>query len=288
MPSAAELARQTVALFRKAKEANLATPGRRGSQVVLTGEMAEEVMVTADLHGQRNNFHALCRRADLSNHPNRHLVMQEVCHGGPMYPGDMGCMSHLLLEDVARLKVEFPDRLHFILSNHELAELTDFPISKHRRMLNLLFRCGVQTMYGEAAEEVRGAYCEFLASCPLAVRLENGVFISHSAPADCSRQGFDPEIFERELEPADLNPEGDAFRLVWGRDFQADNAAYFAQLIDAKLLIHGHEPCSDGFHVPNPHQVILDCAGPRAAFVVLPVRQCISQEDVVQSIERLA
>jgi hypothetical protein len=44
-------------------------------------------------------------------------------------------MSHRMLEDVARLKVRYPDRFHFILSNHELAELTEFPIMKSRKLL---------------------------------------------------------------------------------------------------------------------------------------------------------
>jgi hypothetical protein len=66
----------------------------------------------------------------------------------PEYPGGDGCMSHLLLEDCARLKTEFPERFHFLLSNHELAELGDFLISKSRRMLNMAFRFGINEMYG--------------------------------------------------------------------------------------------------------------------------------------------
>ena len=73
-------------------------------------------------------------------------------------------MSHLLLEDVASLKNAFPDRFHFILSNHELAELTDFPIMKSGKMLNLTFREGLQQLYGDRAEQVRHAYLEFLLS----------------------------------------------------------------------------------------------------------------------------
>jgi hypothetical protein len=56
------------------------------------------------------------RLADLDRNPRRHLIMQEVCHGGPTYP-DGGCKSHRMLEDVARLKVRYPERFHFLLSN---------------------------------------------------------------------------------------------------------------------------------------------------------------------------
>ena len=67
-------------------------------------------------------------------------------------------MSHAILEDIAALKVAYPDRVHFLLGNHELAEMTDYPIQKNRLLLNLMFRLGLQQMYGPAAEQVaRGA-----------------------------------------------------------------------------------------------------------------------------------
>ena len=59
---------------------------------------------------------------------------------------------HAILEDVARLKVRFPDRVHFLLGNHELAELTDYPIQKNRQMLNVLFRMGLGQMYGPESD----------------------------------------------------------------------------------------------------------------------------------------
>ncbi len=108
---------------------NLITEKRTGSIVELSESDGEDILVAADLHGNRINFDRLVKIADLANHPQRHLVMQEVCHGGPTYPGG-GCMSHLMLEDVAALKIDYPDRFHFILSNHELAEMTDFAIMK--------------------------------------------------------------------------------------------------------------------------------------------------------------
>nr|NKB45418.1 hypothetical protein [Alphaproteobacteria bacterium] len=83
---------------------NLNTPGREHNVVRITPEMGDEVMITADLHGHRRNYAKIRRIADLANNPKRHLVLQEVCHGGPTYPSNGGCMSHTMLEDVARLK----------------------------------------------------------------------------------------------------------------------------------------------------------------------------------------
>ena len=196
-------------------------------------------------------------------------------------------MSHLLLEDVASLKNAFPDRFHFILSNHELAELTDFAIMKSGKMLNLTFREGLRQLYGERSEQVRQAYLEFLASCPLAIRSAAGVFICHSLPENVDRIGFDVDIFERSLERVDFQPRGTVFRLVWGRDFRQENASAFANLVGANLLIHGHEPCAEGFQVPNTKQVILDCCCEEACYLILPNHGQLTQQDLIARITKL-
>jgi hypothetical protein len=281
-------AEQVIAMCRQAAAANRACSGRRGNLVSLCPPIADDVMIVADLHGNRLNFERLVRIADMANHPRRHLIMQEVCHGGPEYPGEGGgCMSHLLLEDCIRLKAEFPDRFHFLLSNHELAELSDFPICKSRRMLNLVFRCGVNEMYGEAGERVREAYLEFLAACPLAVRLSSGIFISHSLPENCDKRPFDVSVLERPLTCADFKSGSEAFRLVWGRDFRPANADAFARQVGAELLIHGHEPCEAGFSAPNARQVILDGCCSHAAYLVLPVGPKLTHADVVARVTGL-
>lgn len=288
MATTAANTERVIDLFRRAAEANVQTPGRRGNVVVLSPENADELLIAADLHGQRLNFQKLLARADLANHPRRHLIMQEVCHGGPKYPGGgSACMSHLLLEDVAELKANFPDRLHFLLSNHEMAELMDFPIAKGGCMLNLQFRNGVEAMYGAAAPRVREAYNEFLRTCPLAVRLTSGVFICHGSPERVAEDGFDTSVLERPLTTADLRPRGAAFRLVWGRDFRRSNADAFAKLVGADVLIHGHEPCAEGFQTLNDRQVILDCCGDQACFLLLPVGERLTFQQIAARIQRL-
>jgi hypothetical protein len=245
-------------------------------------------MVVADLHGNRLNFKRVLAIADLDAHPRRHLVLQEVCHGGPAYPGESaGCMSHLLLEDCIRLKTQYQDRFHFLLSNHELAELGDFPICKGRRMLNVQFRQGISEIYGRAGEEIRSAYLEFLATCPLAVRVADHVFISHSSPDGCDHEPFDVSIFERPLSPADYKSGSPAFKLVWGRDFRAANAEAFARAVQADVLVHGHEPCESGFSAPNKRQVIIDGCCAHATYLLLPVGPKLTQADVIAHIHNV-
>ena len=287
MVASLEYIENTIALLREAADANLAAPGRMGNVINIDPQSGDDVMVTGDLHGHRRNFNLIRRIAALETLPRRHLVMQEACHGGPTYPQNGGCMSHAIVEDIARLKVRYPDRVHFLLGNHELAELTDYPIQKNKQMLNVLFRMGLEQMYGSETERVREALLAFLGTCPLAVRISDGVFVCHSIPEGLDARPFDQTIFSRPLDPLEFYERGEIFQMVWGRDHRPENARAFAELMEARVLIHGHEPCLDGFAVPNPHQVILDCCGDRACYVVLSTDREWTQSDVVQRIQRL-
>ncbi len=287
MVATIEFIEKVIATYGEAAEANRQTPGREGNVVAITAESADDVMVTADLHGNRPNFNAIKKIADLENRPRRHLILQEVCHGGPVYPNSGGCMSHTMLEDVARMKVAFPEQVHFIMSNHEMAEMTDYPIVKGEKMLNLQFRFGLQEMYGPATEKVREAYLAFLRSCPVAVRTPGDVFVCHSTPEKLEDMDFDTTIFTRELEPADFEQGSSLFSMVWGRDYRPENARRFAQLVGAQVLIHGHEPCPEGCKTPNDVQIILDCCGRPATYVILPTAEPLDHSQIAERIERL-
>ena len=195
MVASPEYTENTITMFLEAADANLATAGRVGNVIEIGPQSGDDVMLTGDLHGHRRNFNLIRRIAALETLPRRHLVMQEACHGGPTYPQNGGCMSHLVLEDIARLKVRYPDRVHFLLGNHELAELTDYPIQKNKQMLNVMFRLGLEQMYGPETERVREALLEFIRTSPLAVRIAGGVFVCHSIPERLDENPFDPTIF---------------------------------------------------------------------------------------------
>jgi hypothetical protein len=286
MPASATVAAEVVDLFQRAGAANRDTPCRQGNVVILPATAGGDVLITADLHGNWLNYDRILAMADLDANPQRHLVLQEVCHGGPTYPPDGGCMSHLLIEEMARLKLAYVDRVHFMLSNHELAEATDFVVAKGGRMLNMHFRSGLQEMYGSEAERVHRALKDFLLSCPLAVRTSD-VFISHSLPARVDRCPFYPGVLDEPWTEGDLSPEGAVFRLVWGRDFRRENAQAFASLVKAKVLVQGHEPCSAGYQVPNDLQIIIDGSGATACYLLLPLDRSLSHADVVKQVRHL-
>lgn len=284
--TSAPSADETIAAFREAARVQNESPLRRGCLTTIGPDAADDVFVSADLHAHRKNFESILAKAELDRRPRRHLILQEVCHGGPCY-ADGGCMSHRMLEDVARLVAEYSGRVHFLLSNHELAELTDYPIMKSRKMLNVLFRMGLVNAYGREADRVRQAALEFIQSSPLGIRIGERTFVSHSLPERLDWDPFDATVFERSLRPGDLMEEGAAFRIVWGRDFREENVEIYLHAVQADVLLSGHEPAPAGYQLPNSRQIILDCCHDEARCAIVPTSGPIDQTRLVQKLVKL-
>src|SRR4051812_36938826 len=118
--------------LRKATTLVRATPGRRGRVVAVGGA---QVMVVGDLHGNIGNFQRVLKVADLQRQPGRHLVMQELIHGSYRYD-DGSDKSHQAVDLWCALKCQFPDRVHYLPGNHEVAQWTNRLIAKGDLDLN--------------------------------------------------------------------------------------------------------------------------------------------------------
>jgi hypothetical protein len=271
--------------IRQAIRAFQNTPGRKGHLIFLDG--SAEVMVAGDLHGNLENFRRLLERANFLAHPHRHLVFQELLHGPFHYPSG-GDKSHQLLDLLAALKCQFPDRVHLLLGNHELAQWTGQWIAKGNHDSNELFRQGVKTAYGQSAEEIYAGYLELFAVVPLAVRTPNRVFISHSLPRQAHLDTFDPAVLEQDdPQPKEFLPGGSLHALVWGRDSTAATVTAFLHKVDADLLITGHIPCENGYQVPNDKQLILDCMGSPGCYCLFPAERALTHQELVDSVKTL-
>ena len=270
--------------LRKATELVRHQPGRRGGLVTL-GESTAEVMVVGDLHGNIPAFRQVLAVADLARCSDRHLVLQELVHGNRHYPEDRGDKSHQLVDVVAALICQFPDRVHLILGNHELSELTGRPIAKAGVPLNALFRQGIATAYAPADSEVYAAYLALFAALPLAVRTPNRVFLCHTVPNPDDMESFDPAIFEAETWPeVAMARHGAVYAITWGRNTDPENVDRFAGLVDADWFITGHQPCDDGFRQANHRQIIVDGTDPYPAYCLFPVKSPVTIESLMAGV----
>ncbi|MCI0380684.1 MAG: metallophosphoesterase [Gemmataceae bacterium] len=271
-----------VATIHKAAAAFRATPGRSGHVVRLREGV--EVLVAGDLHGSVENFRQLLRRADLAQNPRRHLVLQEVVHGPFCYPGG-GDKSHQLVDLLAALKCQFPERVHFLLGNHELAQWQNQRIGKGDADLNVLFRTGIDEAYPGWGEKIYAAYLALFAAADLAIYTTNRVLLTHSVPSANHLMHFDVTVLAKDdLEAAELTLVGSVHALVWGRDTSQANVEAFLEKMDADLLLTGHIPCEEGYTVPNDRQIILDAKGTPACYCLFPTDRPLTQKELIEMI----
>jgi hypothetical protein len=246
--------RTTIDLLNKGIRANQTDRFRRGNLVCLPG--AGSLTVGGDIHGHRRNFERLVKRADLENHPDRHIILQEIIHGGP--EDDVGgCLSYQLLFEAIRYKLRFPDQVHLIMGNHDTACICSTEVMKNGKEMNRAMDGALEREFRQATPEVRLAIRQFLFSQPLAVRCVNRLWISHSLPSDRSVGGFDPGIFERELQVADCERPGSAYLLTWGRRHSQATLDRLAKLLDADVFILGHQAQADGWSKAGENLIIL-------------------------------
>ena len=221
----------------------------------------DDVVILGDIHGDRENFEKVVDWAALHLHKKRHLVVQEVIHGGPCDEAD-GDLSFRLLEEVAALKCRFKSQVQMILSNHDLCEILGAPVTKSGVNTSALFWRGIENAYGASWPEVHGAYRRFLVSLPLAVRTPNGLFISHSTPQGDALEAFDYSIFQRALAMEDYLPGGSVHALVWGRWHDQQAADRFAKAVGADVLVTGHQTSMPGIKTPTSRHIVLVSDGP--------------------------
>jgi len=243
-------------LLNKGIRANHTDKFRRGNVICLPG--AGSLVISGDIHGHRRNFERLVAKADLANHPDRHIILQEIIHGGPE-DAEGGCLSYQLLFDAIRLKLRFTDQVHFIMGNHDTACICSTEVMKNGKEMNRAMASALDREFRQASPDVRLAIRQFLFSQPLAARSGNRMWISHSLPNDRCVDLFDHRIFDRELQIADCDRPGSAYLLTWGRRHSQATLDRMAKLLDVDVFILGHQPQTQGWCKAGENLIILAC-----------------------------
>jgi hypothetical protein len=228
-----------------------------------------DVWMTGDLHDHRRNFDRLIAGADLAANPKRHLILHELIHG-EHYDPEGADGSWQSLYRAAELKCDFPEQVHFLLANHDLAQIHGEGIMKSGMSVCEAFTAGVKRDFGSDYGKVILAITEFFLSFPLAVRCPNGLMFCHSLPSDDQIDGFDYTVLNRPLVGGDYRRRsGPVYQLIWGRNISPESATKFADRVNAKFLVTGHQPQDGGFAVNGPRHLII--ASEHNQGVFLPV-----------------
>ena len=272
-------------LLNRAAEANRADRFRRGNLICLPAEGS--LVVTGDIHGHRRNFERAVAYADLTANPDRHIVLQEIIHGGPE-DSKGGCLSYQLLFDVARYKLTFPDRIHIIMGNHDTAFINDSEVMKNGKEMNRSMRAAMKRQFQQDSAEVELALKRFLLSQPLAVRCDNRIWLSHSLPGDSYFDKFDRQILQRELKESDYKKPGSVYLLTWGRNMSQTLLDKMAELFDVDVFILGHQPQQQGWSRAGKNLIIIASDHNHGCLLSLDMAKSYTTETLIDLIVPLA
>ncbi len=248
---------------------------------------AGSVVVTGDIHGHRRNFERMVSFADLANNPDRHIVLQEIIHGGPENTGG-NCLSYKLLFDTIRYKLSFPDRVHIIMGNHDTAFITGSEIMKNGREMNLSLHMALDNEFKQASADIQKAMSRYLLSQPLAVRTETRIWMSHSLPDDKHADEFDSGIFNRELKPEDVERTGSAYFLTWGKKHSQPVLDKMAKMFDIDTFILGHQTQKQGWSKAGENLIIITSEHNHGCLLPINLEKKYTIEQLTDSIVPLA
>ncbi len=272
-------------LLNRGVEASNADKYRRDNLICLPADGS--LIVTGDLHGHRRNFERIIAYADLENNPDRHLIFQEIIHGGPE---DVlgGCLSYKLLFDVVRYKLSLPDRVHIIMGNHDTAFINRSEVMKDGREMNRALCLAMEREFGKASAEVELATRQYLFSQPLAARCDNRIWVSHSLPTDRLVEKFDPGILRRQLKINDVVRPGSAYLLTWGRKHSQELLDNMAKTFDTDIFILGHQPQEQGWCQAGKNLIILASNHNHGCLLSIDLAKSYTIEQLIESIVPLA
>lgn len=219
---------------------HVATPG---AKLIATGDLHDN-----PLHLARLVRAAGFESADAADH--KHLTLHELIHSDRLVNGMD--FSYRVLARVAALKAAFPEFVHVLLANHELAQMTGSEVAKDGIRFVEAFDEAIDFAFGDDAPRVREAVKSFIRSMPIALRMAHGggggeLLCAHSLPGPERMDRFDPAILERELVDDDyIARTGSAHFMVWGRNQTPEQVAQLAERWGVTLFLLGHEKAEEG------------------------------------------
>jgi hypothetical protein len=268
-------------LLKKAGQACNEDKFRRGNLIHLPAEGS--LIMTGDIHGHCRNFERIVTFADLANNPDRHVLLQEIIHGGPQ-DSEGGCLSYKLLFGALRYKLDYPHRVHIIMGNHDTTVINDSKVMKNGQEMNRAMNLALEREFQQASADIKLAMRQYLLSQPLAIRCDNRIWMSHSLPANHNVNKFDEQVLHKPLEISDCVRPGSAYLLTWGRNHSQHTLDTMAKLLDVDTFILGHQPQQQGWSQAGKNLIIIASNHNHGCLLPINLAQSYSIEQLTDSI----
>lgn len=273
-----------IELFGAAAALNKHSPMLHGSTIQLGDE--GRVLMTGDLHDHRKNLQRILILARLDADMNNHLIIHEVIHGPNIEDGKD--MSVITLAQVAAMNTTYPDQVHVLLSNHELAQVTGQQLTKAGVGQTQMFHEAIRHFYGGQAGNVLYAMEQFVKSMALAIRTTNGLIACHSLPSEENLETFDAQVINRVPTEQDFEQGGSAYNLIWGVEHPVSVPNAISQEWGNKYFLLGHQPDPKGYRVDHDQILIIDSHHDDGTALPIDLSRDYTMEQLVDSIVSLS
>ena len=264
---------------------NRLNPLRGGQMIHLPAR--GDLICAGDLHNHVRNFERVTHAAALDRHPDRHLILQELIHGGPLGPKGEDNSFEFLIHALTYAH-QFPGRVHILLANHDLAQVQKIAIMKDGYDLTERFNRSFEINYGPQAADVAAALKDWVYSLPLAAITVTGIFFSHSLPAPRDLKTFDPSVMRRNLTEADYQRGTDVYKLVWGRNQTSAGLVQLGRVWWTDLFVCGHQQQDQGWGTIDPNMLIVDSSHNHGTLLEINFQRQYALSDLVACLKPLA
>jgi hypothetical protein len=269
-----------IAVLEAGAEANVRSPCRQGSIDVI--DPPGWLIATGDLHDNPIHYAKLLTQANLSmsgdphaQRAGKHLTLHEIIHSDRLFQGMD--LSYRMLTQVALLKARYPELVHTLVGNHEIAQLINAPVIKDGVRCVEAFHAGLGYVFGSEAERVDAAARRFIRSMPLAleVRTPRGTILcAHSLPPASAMGRFDAGILRRDLTDDDYQPRvGSAYLMTWGRGYDAEGLEDLVERWGVTMFLLGHEKAEEGVKFVPPNAIVLASDHDRGTFLPINLQK---------------
>lgn len=193
-------------------------------------------LIVTDLHGNMDDFDKIMEIWNDLATKDKHLILTgDFIHA-------MGLENDHSLEilDAVRAGCKKFENFHLLLGNHEWATITHRSVYKGGVNQTLNFEELLKDKFGKEWKVKLDEYTNFFRELPVAVKTDNGIFISHSGP---------PKGIKSIKEIINLTEKGYSensvlFDLLWNRygDYSKKDVDNFLEAVGCKAMIVGHTP----------------------------------------------
>jgi len=210
-----------------------------------------KALVVTDIHGNLTDFEKYMRLWDGFKGKNNHLTLSgDFIHGISNAKDDS-----LKILDMVKQHCEQEENFHALLGNHEWVHVSGEDVFKMGVNQKLKLELHLKMKFWSGWKRELNKYVEFFKKLPLAVKTENGVFISHAAPVKNINDINDIiNITDDGYLPSNKN----LYEILWNRhpeNYNTEDIDLFLKKVSCRFSVVGHTPV-DGYKIIG-NQLIL-------------------------------